>query len=131
MASTNPHATRRAPTSNVAVADAASPASPARRTASRRAAALWLTGGALFDGTGSAARPGAAVLVRDGVIEAIAPAGEPPPADADVIELDGRTLMPGLIDAHAHVKAELPQPDPGAEPLLANTRAPLPRRRPA
>jgi imidazolonepropionase-like amidohydrolase len=85
--------------------------------------AVWLTGGALFDGSGSGVRQGAAVLVRDGVIEAIVPAGEQPPAEARVIELDGRTLMPGLIDAHAHVRAELPQPDPGAEPLMANTRA--------
>ena len=84
---------------------------------------LWLTGGALFDGTGSGVRHGAAVLVRDGVIETLAPAGERPPADAEVIELYGTTLMPGLIDAHAHVRAELPVPDPGAEPLLANTRA--------
>jgi imidazolonepropionase-like amidohydrolase len=83
---------------------------------------LWLTGGALFDGTGSVARPGVAVLLRDGEIEAIASAGEPPPADAHVIDLEGRTLMPGLIDAHAHVKAELPEPDPGAERLLPNTR---------
>jgi imidazolonepropionase-like amidohydrolase len=89
----------------------------------RADATIWLTGGAVFDGTGSAARSGAAVLVRDGVIEAIASAGETPPTDAKVIELDGRTLMPGLIDAHAHVRAELPVPDPGAEPLLANTRA--------
>jgi imidazolonepropionase-like amidohydrolase len=88
----------------------------------RASGRLWLTGGVLFDGTGSAARSGAAVLLRDGEIEAVASAGEPPPADADVIELDGRALMPGLIDAHAHVKAELPQPDPGAEPLLPNTR---------
>src|ERR1700727_4043480 len=84
----------------------------------RASGRLWLTGAVLFDGTGSAARSGAAVLLRDGEIEAVASAGEPPPADADVIELDGRTLMPGLIDAHAHVKAELPQPDPGAEPLV-------------
>jgi imidazolonepropionase-like amidohydrolase len=83
---------------------------------------LWLTGGTLFDGTGSGARDGAAVLVRDGVIEAVAEAGAQPPADARVIELHGRTLLPGLIDAHAHVKAELPVPDPGAEPLLPNTR---------
>ncbi len=77
----------------------------------------------MFDGSGSAPRAGASVLVRDGVIESIAAAGEPAPVDADVIELDGRTLMPGLIDAHAHVRAELPSPAPGAEPLLANTRA--------
>jgi imidazolonepropionase-like amidohydrolase len=86
---------------------------------------LWLTGGALFDGTGAAPRPGTAVLVTDGVIEAIADAGEPAPADAQVVELAGRTLMPGLIDAHAHVKADLPEVDPGAEPLLPGTRAHL------
>jgi imidazolonepropionase-like amidohydrolase len=85
----------------------------------------WLTGGLVFDGTGSPPRPGLAVLVSDGVIEAVAPAGEAPPSDAEVVALDGRTLMPGLIDAHAHVKADLPEPDPGAEPLLAGTRAHL------
>ena len=88
----------------------------------RAGGSVWLTGGALFDGTGSPARDLVAVLVRDGVIEAVAPAGERPPDDAHVIALDGRTLMPGLIDAHAHVRAELPAPDPGTEPLLPNTR---------
>ena len=29
----------------------------------------------------------------------------------------GRVLLPGLIDAHAHVKVDRPAPDPGAEPL--------------
>jgi imidazolonepropionase-like amidohydrolase len=91
----------------------------------RAGGALWLTGGAIFDGTGSAVRSGAAVLVRDGVIEAIASAGDAPPADAEVIQLDGRTLMPGLIDAHAHIRGELPLTDPGAEPLLAETRGHL------
>ena len=85
---------------------------------SRASGRLWLTGGAVFDGTGSPARPGSAVLVSDGVVEAVAGAGEQPPADAQVIELAGRTVMPGLIDVHAHVKADLPEPDPGAEMLL-------------
>ena len=86
---------------------------------------LWLTGGAVFDGTGSAVRPGRSVLVSDGAIEAVAAAGEEPPADAEAIELDGRTVMPGLIDVHAHVKADLPETDPGAEPLLPATRGHL------
>jgi imidazolonepropionase-like amidohydrolase len=86
---------------------------------------LWLTGGTVFDGIGSAARRSVAVLVSDGVIEAIVPAGEQPPGDAQVIDLGGRTLMPGLIDAHAHVRGELPVTDPGAEPLLPETRGHL------
>jgi imidazolonepropionase-like amidohydrolase len=92
---------------------------------SRASGRLWLTGGAVFDGTGGPVQPGSAVLVSDGAIEAVAGAGEQPPDDARVIELEGRTVMPGLIDAHAHVKAELPEPDPGAEMLLAGTRAHL------
>ena len=79
---------------------------------------LWLTGGRLFDGTAAPVREGAAVLVQEGRIEAVARAGDGIPDAATVIELDGRTLMPGLIDAHSHVKVDRPIPDPGAEPLL-------------
>jgi imidazolonepropionase-like amidohydrolase len=78
---------------------------------------LWLTGARLFDGTGAAVRDGAAVLVDGGRIEAIGSAGDPVPEGATVVDLQGRTLMPGLIDAHAHVKPEHPVPDPGAERL--------------
>ncbi len=58
----------------------------------------------------AAVRPGAAVLVGDGVIEAIvARRANSRPRTRMVVELGGRTLMPGLIDAHAHVRAELPR----------------------
>jgi imidazolonepropionase-like amidohydrolase len=77
----------------------------------------WLTNARLFDATGSAARNGAAVLVRDGLIARVGNATDPVPDGADVIDLAGRTLMPGLIDAHAHVFADPPHPDEGAEPL--------------
>jgi imidazolonepropionase-like amidohydrolase len=83
---------------------------------------LWLTGARLLDGTGAAARPGVSVLVRDGRVEAVGGAGEPPPG-ARAIDLAGRTLMPGLVDAHAHVYAKLPQPAGGAEPMLPGTSA--------
>jgi imidazolonepropionase-like amidohydrolase len=84
---------------------------------------LWLTGGRLFDGTGAATREAAAVLVEDGRIATVANAGDGVPDGASVLELAGRTLMPGLIDAHAHVKPDHPVPDPGAEMLLAGTDA--------
>lgn len=40
------------------------------------------------------------VLVRDGVIAAIGPGAA---AHAEVVDLDGRTLMPGLWDQHVHL----------------------------
>ncbi|MCK5750909.1 MAG: hypothetical protein KAH44_32130, partial [Oricola sp.] len=56
------------------------------------------------------AKDGQAVLIEDGVISAVGPAGSlDAPEDALVIEGDGLTLTPGLIDAHVHVwdEAEL------------------------
>ena len=84
---------------------------------------LWLTGARLFDGTGSAVRDGAAVLVTDGVIERVGAAGEAPPEGARVVELEGRMLLPGLVNVHVHVQGHEPQPIHGAEPLLAGTSA--------
>lgn len=42
-----------------------------------------------------------AVLIRDGKIAAIGDIGEPGPC-TDVIDLAGRTVIPGLIDNHVH-----------------------------
>ena len=88
-------------------------------------APLWLDNAHLVDGTGAAPRERAAVLVEAGRIARIAGAGEAPPDGAVVIDLGGRTLLPGLIDAHAHVGVSFPMPAPahGAEPLLAGTHA--------
>jgi imidazolonepropionase-like amidohydrolase len=80
--------------------------------------ALWLTGGRLFDGTGSGIRDGVALLITDGQIDVVAAAGDAPPEHATVVDLEGRTILPGLIDAHVHIKVDRPAPDPGAEPLL-------------
>ncbi|MBM3650672.1 MAG: amidohydrolase family protein, partial [Alphaproteobacteria bacterium] len=42
------------------------------------------------------------VLVEDGHIARVSPASIAA-RDATVIDVGGRTLMPGLIDAHAHI----------------------------
>jgi imidazolonepropionase-like amidohydrolase len=85
---------------------------------------LWITGARLFDGTGAAVREVAAVLVEDGRIARIDDSAAAAPTDAIELDADGRTLMPGLIDAHAHVGLgfALPEPLKGAEPLLPGTR---------
>ncbi|MFD1612341.1 amidohydrolase family protein [Sphingomonas tabacisoli] len=57
----------------------------------------------IFDGTGAPLRAGA-VVVRDGRITAISNDSEVGSV-ADSVEIDGQggTLMPGLIEAHAHL----------------------------
>jgi imidazolonepropionase-like amidohydrolase len=45
------------------------------------------------------------VVVRAGRITAVG--GDAPPADLPVVDGTGRTLLPGLIDAHAHVQTEV------------------------
>jgi imidazolonepropionase-like amidohydrolase len=85
---------------------------------------LWLTNATVYDGTGTAARPGSAVLVEGGRVAAVDRAGAVP-SRADAIDLGGRTLLPGLVDAHAHVFAEPPLPADGAEPVLADMVAHL------
>jgi imidazolonepropionase-like amidohydrolase len=84
---------------------------------------LWLTGARLFDGTGGPVRDAAAVLVSDGVIERVGAAGDPVPEGARVLDLGGRTIIPGLINVHVHVQGHEPRPEHGAEALLAGTSA--------
>lgn len=68
----------------------------------------------VFDGSGAALSAPSHVLVRGNVIERIA-AVPFPAADTEgavLIAGGGRTLMPGLIDAHAHPMMEsIPQMD--------------------
>jgi imidazolonepropionase-like amidohydrolase len=58
----------------------------------------------VFDGVSDRAHEGWVVLVRgDRIVQAGPPASVTAPPDAERIDLPGTTLLPGLIDAHAHV----------------------------
>jgi imidazolonepropionase-like amidohydrolase len=88
-------------------------------------APLRLENARLFDGTGAAPRDGVSVLVEDGRIARVGASSDARPEGVRTIDLGGRTLLPGLIDAHAHVGVSFTRPEAahGAEPILPGTVA--------
>ncbi|MYE59370.1 MAG: amidohydrolase family protein, partial [Alphaproteobacteria bacterium] len=56
----------------------------------------------VFDGVSAEPRENASVVVEDGRIREVADGTVRAPAEATRIACGGRTLMPGLIDAHFH-----------------------------
>jgi imidazolonepropionase-like amidohydrolase len=79
---------------------------------------LLLHNATLIDGSGADPRSGVSVLVEDGRIARVGPAGAvAKPADATVIECFGRFVLPGLTDAHVHFSAT--EPDGRATTPLA------------
>ena len=64
---------------------------------------ILITGGAVIDGTGSAPMAATDVLTRGDEIVAVGPtAASAADSNATRIDAAGRTVMPGLIDAHVH-----------------------------
>ena len=61
-----------------------------------------LTGGVLIDGTGRDPIPNASVVIGDDGRITEAGALARLPLDAEVYDVGGRTIMPGLMDAHVH-----------------------------
>jgi imidazolonepropionase-like amidohydrolase len=64
---------------------------------------IALANARLVDGTGGPALDGMTVVIDGGRITAIGDA--PPAAEMATVDLGGRTLMPGLIDAHVHMSS--------------------------
>ena len=71
------------------------------------AGTVVLTGARLIDGTGRQPLEQATLVIRNGRIEAVgAPAAVTPAAGAARIDLSGKTIVPGLINAHGHLNAD-------------------------
>lgn len=56
---------------------------------------------AVWDGTGDEMMEGAVLVVRGGRVESLG--RTPPPEGAEIVDLEGRYVIPGLINAHGHV----------------------------
>ncbi len=66
---------------------------------------VLLYGGPIFTGLELQSQNDLAVLIEGSQISAVGKASELLPAntDAEIIDLQGRTLMPGMVDAHRHM----------------------------
>ena len=67
-----------------------------------------LRGATLIDGTGAPAQPNTTIVIRGDRIEAIG-SGLTPPAGANVIDVTGKFITPGLWDKHLHYKSWFPE----------------------
>src|SRR5688572_32778289 len=64
---------------------------------------IALTGATLIDGTGAAPVNNALVIVKNNVIDYAGPMEDRRvPEGAEIVDVRGLTLLPGLIDAHYH-----------------------------
>ncbi len=65
---------------------------------------IALTGVTLIDGTGSPAQRDRTIVIEGARIAAVGPDGEVPiPAGAETMDLDGHTIMPGMVGLHNHL----------------------------
>jgi len=64
---------------------------------------IALTNARVIDGTGAPARESQTVVVRDGNIAYAGPAAGAPTAGAEVIDLNGHTVLPGFVMLHEHL----------------------------
>ena len=67
------------------------------------ASVVALTHVRLLDGTGAPPRDDQTIVLNDGMIAAVGPAGSlTPPAGATVLDLRGHTVTPGFVGLHEH-----------------------------
>jgi imidazolonepropionase-like amidohydrolase len=69
---------------------------------------IAFTGARVIDGTGAAPVEQATIVVTNGRITAIGPSATvTPPAGATVVNVAGKTIIPGLINSHAHIDPDI------------------------
>jgi len=74
---------------------------------------LVLRNGRVFDGTGAPAREGTLVIERNKIARILPVNSTDWPKDAQVIDVSGKTILPGLIDLHTHLTYPLNAEDFG------------------
>jgi imidazolonepropionase-like amidohydrolase len=88
---------------------------------------MVLANARVIDGTGSAPVERATVRIERGRVVDVSPTSPDTALADDMLDLEGRTLMPGLIDAHAHLSSDVSRsPGFGPPPAL---KGELPRPR--
>ena len=66
---------------------------------------LVVQGGKLIDGTGRPPVDDAVITIRSGRFQAVGKRGEVSvPAGAEIIDVHGKTVLPGFIDGHGHLE---------------------------
>jgi len=112
------HRLPRAAPALLVLAAAAAAVAPARRATVQDPPVLALVHATVIDGTGAAPRPNTTVLIRGARIVRVAADGAARiPPGARVVDLRGRWLIPGLIDAHVHL-GTIPRPPDVARGVL-------------
>ncbi|NWJ40729.1 MAG: amidohydrolase family protein [Geothrix sp.] len=82
----------------------AAPSTEVRQFLKVDAPVVALVHARVVDGTGAPAREDQVLILRGGCIEAMGPAAAlTPPKDAQVIDLTGHTVLPGLVGMHNHL----------------------------
>jgi len=82
-----------------------------------------LTGARVIDGTGRTIEQATIVINANGRIQAVGPATSVQvPAGATRVDMAGKTIMPGLINAHAHVQYFKELGDPVRDQLVRRLR---------
>jgi imidazolonepropionase-like amidohydrolase len=111
------------------VAAAQQKADPLSPYIKENAPSLVLEHARLIDGTGSAPQEDMRVDVAEGRIRAVqsASAHAPYPPNAKVLNLTGKTLIPGLVGMHEHLFYPLPQRPAGGLALYGEAADSAPR----
>jgi len=79
------------------------PATAGPATSTEVPSTIALVNGILIDGTGSAPVPDAVVVIKGDQIVAVGPRSQVEiPDDTQIIDVQGGTILPGLVDAHVH-----------------------------
>lgn len=72
---------------------------------------LVLRGGRIFDGTGAAVHEGTLVIERNKISKILPVSSTDWPKNAELIDVAGKTILPGLIDLHTHLTYPLTEGD--------------------